>query len=470
MREVQVLPVSPDRFGSVLAPARHERFLEALQADAELLGGRVLWHVNSTSQGGGVAEMLQSLLGYLAGGGITTRWVVVDGDDGFFDVTKRLHNLLHGKPGDGDGLGAAEREVYEATLSRQRAELLGMVATGDVVILHDPQTLGLAGALAAAGARVIWSCHVGVDEPNDLAREAWDFLRPYALRAHDLVFSRSAYAWEGLDADKVAVIPPCLDAFSPKNQPLDASTQSAILHAAELVPDGDGGDPVYRRQDSSPARVSRPADVIEDAPVPASAPMVVQVSRWDQLKDPVGVMQGFARHLPERLAAHLVLAGPAADSVNDDPEGEQVLAEVCSERTRLPQSVRRRVHIACLPMDDREENAATVNALQRRADVIVQKSLAEGFGLTVAEGMWKKRPVVDSRVGGIQDQIVHGQSGLLIDDPTDLAAFGHTVASVLNDPDCGARIGRTAHERVCQEYLAPVHLTRYLDLIGRVTG
>jgi trehalose synthase len=210
--------------------------------------------------------------------------------------------------------------------------------------------------------------------------------------------------------------------------------------------------------------------MIQDEPVPRGVPIVLQVSRWDPLKDPKGVLQGFIRHVPDRLGAHLVLAGPAATSVSDDPESEQVLQQVRRAAAALPRRARARLHLACLPMDDLEENGAMVNALQRRADVIVQKSLAEGFGLTVAEAMWKARPVLASRVGGIQDQITHDNSGLLLDDPTDLAAFGRATATLLEDHERAERLGREAHERVRQDYLAPRRLTQELDLIQRLIG
>jgi len=198
--------------------------------------------------------------------------------------------------------------------------------------------------------------------------------------------------------------------------------------------------------------------------------MVVQVSRWDRLKDPVGVLQGVADHVADHLGAHLVLAGPAADSVHDDPEGQQVLQQVQQAWSRLPRSKRARVHLACLPMDDLEENGAIVNALQRRADVIVQKSLAEGFGLTVTEAMWKARPIVASRVGGIQDQITHGRSGLLVDDPNDLRSFGGAVQTLLADRERALQMGAEADRRVCDDYLAPRRLTQEMDLIEQVAG
>jgi trehalose synthase len=284
------------------------------------------------------------------------------------------------------------------------------------------------------------------------------------------VFSRHAYAWDGLERDRLAVIPPCIDAFAPKNQPLDAEQVAAILAAAGIVDAGGGGDPAFHRLDGSRASVGRRAELVQEHPLPASAPIVAQVSRWDRLKDPAGVLEGFVRHVDGGLGAHLVLAGPAADSVSDDPEGEQVLRQVRDAWAALPAAHRDRVHLACLPMDDMEENGAIVNALQRRADVLVQKSLAEGFGLTVTEAMWKARPVVASGVGGIRDQITHRVHGLLVDDPEDLPAFGGAVQALLEDRDGAARLGEQAHHRVREDYLAPRRLTQELDLVEQVAA
>jgi trehalose synthase len=192
------------------------------------------------------------------------------------------------------------------------------------------------------------------------------------------------------------------------------------------------------------------------------------VSRWDRLKDPIGVIRGFAEHVAPTTDAHLVYAGPAVEAVADDPEGKEVLAEAERLYERVPDEVRGRVHLACLPMEDLQENAAIVNALQRRANVVVQKSIAEGFGLTVAEGMWKARPVAASRIGGIQDQIVDGVSGVLLDDPADLTAYGRVVSELLRDPDRARRIGHEAQERVRDEFLAVRSLMQYLDLIERL--
>jgi trehalose synthase len=206
----------------------------------------------------------------------------------------------------------------------------------------------------------------------------------------------------------------------------------------------------------------------QDGPVPRNAPLVLQVSRWDGLKDPVGVVQGFAGE--SRLdGAHLMLAGPAPSSVADDPEAMQVLAEVDEARRSLRPPQRARVHLANLPTEDAEENARMVNALQRHADVVVQKSLAEGFGLTVTEAMWKARPVVAGDVGGIRDQIEDGVSGVLVD-PRDLASFGDAVAGLLADPVRASALGDGARRRVTERYLPARYLGAYLELIAELCG
>ena len=204
--------------------------------------------------------------------------------------------------------------------------------------------------------------------------------------------------------------------------------------------------------------------------LPANSRVVVQVSRWDRLKDPLGVMQGFAEHVAPRSDAHLILAGPSVEAVADDPEGQEVLNETRAAWAKLPADSSEKIHLVCLPMEDGAENAAIVNALQRRAEIVVQKSIAEGFGLTVAEGMWKGRPVVASRIGGIQDQIEDGTTGMLIDDPHDLAAYGAALNRLLQDPERGTRIGNDAQERVRDEFLGPRHLMQYIHLIRKLVA
>jgi trehalose synthase len=282
---------------------------------------------------------------------------------------------------------------------------------------------------------VVWRCHVGIDTPNDHARDAWRFLRSYVTDADAWIFSREQFVWEDLDTDRAHVIAPTIDAFSPKNEDLGADAIAAVRERVGLA-----ADDRY----------------------------VLQVSRWDGLKDPLGVIEGFAEHVAPHADAHLVYAGPAVDAVNDDPEGAAVLEEARALHERLPEDVRARVHLALLPMDDVDENARMVNALQRGADVVVQKSIAEGFGLTVAEAMWKSRPVVASRIGGIQDQIEDGHSGVLLDDPADLAAYGAAVLALLEDPQRAARMGATARDRVRERFLGTQSLLDYLDLLAGV--
>jgi trehalose synthase len=463
MEEIEIPSLDAKRFDSILESDQALEFANCLRAATSQLNGHAYWHINSTAAGGGVAEMLQSVLCYLRGGGINTRWAVMEGDDEFFVVTKRIHNFLHGSNGDGGSLGDAERAAYEFTLQGQVDELSALVQSGDVVVLHDPQTLGFAPHLRELGASVIWSCHVGTDEPNEFAHAAWEFLAPYARQCQRVVFSRRNYAWDLLDPSVVEVIAPCIDAFSPKNQRLQPDTVAAILDRTGIVPNGTAAAPSFHRQNGEEAEVASKAVMMEELPVPADAKLVTQISRWDPLKDHLGVMVGFCEYVPEDIDAHVVLVGPSPESVTDDPEGGQTLDELRNDWSQLPHPYRQRVHIACLPMDDLEENAAIVNALQRRSDVIIQKSLAEGFGLTVAEAMWKEAPTVASAVGGIQDQIENGVNGLLVD-PLDLEEFGRAVTGLLRDADRASELGRRAHASVRDHYLAPHYLARFLDL------
>jgi len=426
-------------------PLVGDRFAEIEEAAAsarETFAGKRIWHVNSTSQGGGVAEMLRALLPYARGAGVDVRWVVLGESDGFFDLTKRLHNRLHGDAGEGRKLDRAARELYASASERSAGELRRLVEPGDVIYLHDPQPAGLVPAMKEAGLAVVWRCHIGVDQPNDAAREAWDFLRPYVEPADAYVFSRRAYLWEGLDEDRTWIMPPVIDPFSPKNEDLEAGRIEAIL-----------------------AEVEEGATILQEEPVPAGARVVTQVSRWDRLKDPEGLLEILARHLDDP-SLHLCLVGPATEGVQDDPEGAQVYQRVAGRWRALDDERRRRAHLISLPMDDLTRNALMVNALQRRSDLIVQKSLAEGFGLTVAEAMWKAKPVVASGVGGIQDQVVDGQTGILIADPHDLRAFAEAIEELAADPARAAEMGAAGRAHVRDSYLAIDRLREYVELVG----
>jgi trehalose synthase len=468
LQQVSVKPMDPHRFASVLTPGEYEALLHLIKHGTRDLRGRVIWNVNSTAKGGGVVEMLIPLLGYARGAGVDARWEVITGEPEFFVITKRIHNRLHGFEGDSGPLGAHEHEVYEHTLAANARELLPLLRPQDIVILHDPQTAGLAALVLTTGATVIWRCHVGIDEANELARDAWEFLFGYVMPAHAYVFSRARFAWKGLPRDRTSVIRPSIDAFSPKNAEQPEEQTLSILAQAGVLGIRAPGAPSFERADGTPGRIGRTAAMDEELPVDQDTPLVVQVSRWDALKDPLGIVHGFAAHIGDMREAHLVLAGPSTEAVADDPEGAAVYAAVREARRALPEAIRRRVHLASLPMDDIDENAAIVNALQRHATLVVQKSLAEGFGLTVAEAMWKRRPVVASRIGGIRDQIVHGKSGLLLDDPRDPREFAASVASLLSDPERASRIGAEAHASVQQHFLGPHHLGRYFEVINHL--
>jgi trehalose synthase len=470
-QEVEVPARDVERFRSVLPADRYAAFAQAAQHARTLLDGRVVWNVNSTARGGGVVELLRPLVGYARGVGVDVRWVVINGKPEFFELTKRIHNRLHGSEGDGGPLDERARRLYDDVLAENLGAFRDRVHEGDVVIVHDPQPAGLVPHLRAAGAAAIWRCHVGVDEANDLVRSVWSFLLPYVAQADAYVFHREAFVWDGLDRRRVVVIPPTIDVFSPKNEDLEPHTVGAVLRRSALIADGGEAEPVtFVRPDGTPGRIERQVRRIEDEPLRADTPLVVQVSRWDALKDPVGVIRGFAEHVPADTGAHLVYAGPDVESVADDPEGARMLREAVAVRAALRPETRRRIHLVSLPMDDLDENALIVNSLQRHARVITQKSLAEGFGLTVSEGMWKARPVIGSRVGGIQDQIVHGQTGVLIDDPDDLGSFGAAINELLQHPAQAETMGRAARERVRDNFISVRSLLDYFSLIRRVLG
>ena len=451
----------------VIGTERYARLVSAAAGFRDRLVGRTIWNVNSTAVGGGVAEMLQVLVGYTGGLDIAVRWMVIGGDPEFFAITKTLHNQIHGQPGGGP-LSGADAAHYGQVLAANADELLGQVRAGDVVLLHDPQTAGLAAPLARAGARVVWRCHIGVDWQNETTRAAWEFLRPYLASAHGFVFSRRQYVPPWIPAGQAWIIPPSIDPFSAKNQQLDAATIEAILATIGILDGPPSAAPGrFTRRDGTTGQVTRAGLVTgEGRPGPAD-PVVVQVSRWDKLKDPAGVMRGFAEHVVPGGAGYLMLVGPMMSEVADDPEGALVLADCLAQWRDLPAAARARVLLVTLPLDDVEENAAMVNAIQRHAAVIVQKSPAEGFGLTVAEGMWKARPVIGSAVGGILDQITDG-TGILLPDPADLAAFGSAVRHLLDNPDKAGRMGNAAQEHIRGHFVGDRHLLQWAQLIDAI--
>jgi len=470
LQEVSVPGIPVAVLEPVIGTARYARLITAAARFRDRLGPRTIWNVNSTAVGGGVAEMLQVLVGYVGGLDIAVRWTVIGGDPDFFALTKRLHNQIHGQAADAGPLSSADASHYAQVLAANADELLRQVRPGDIVLLHDPQTGGLTAPLVRAGARVVWRCHIGVDWQNDNTRAAWDFLRPYLAPAHGFVFSRRQYVPPGIPPERAWIIPPSIDPFSAKNQHLDAATVQAILATIGVL---DGGPPQapghFTRSAGTTGEVTRAALVTGDSRPGPADPVVVQVSRWDRLKDPSGVMRGFAEQVVPAGAGYLMLVGPMMSDVADDPEGALVLAECLAQWRSLPAAARARVLLVTLPLDDVEENAAMVNAIQRHAQVIVQKSLAEGFGLTVAEGMWKRRPVIGSAVGGIQDQVIDG-TGVLLRDPADLAAFGSAVRQLLDNPGLAQRMGDAGQQRIREYFVGDRHLLRWAELLDATIG
>jgi trehalose synthase len=427
---------------SVIGDARMRALANAAGELKDRLSGRTVWQVNSTASGGGVAELLRSLLSYLPDLGADSPWLVIKGDPRFFEITKRLHNRIHGHPAGGE-LDEQDAAHYEAVCQANAQEIDSHIRPGDVLVLHDPQTAGMIRHLAARDVTIVWRCHIGSPEPSAVAEAAWDFLRPHIMGANALVFTRPQYRPDFIPHGKTWVIRPSIDPFAAKNVELDRAAVEAILVEAGVF-GGDGSAQI----------------VAEERPTPQTR-AVVQISRWDRLKDMRGVMLAFADHVPD---GYLILAGPQTAGVSDDPEGAEVYAECAATWTRLPAPVRRRVMLASLPMEDFERNARIVNALQRYATVVTQKSLAEGFGLTVAEALWKSRPVVGSAVGGIVDQIAPG-SGVLVD-PHDPLAFGQAVRGLLENPDMATEMGQTAHRQVYENFLPDVHLMHWIELLA----
>lgn len=445
-----------------------DRLVEAGRRAQRVLDGRTLWTISSTRHGG-VAEMLFSVVAHSVSAGVDLRWVQADGDPAFSLVGKRLHHRLSGDPGDGGPLGSAEHAVFAATSATNAHALAMVVKPGDLIILNGPRVAGMAPLLRDTGALVLWRLRVGADPRNDAARQAWAFLLPYLDDAHAFQFTDWDVVPPELADRRVSVIQPAIDISMEKNVPMGPPQVASVLRAAGIIDGQSDAVPILTPHDGRVRAVTCRARMIQDEPIQFTDPLVVQIARWDALKDPVGVIQAFAAHIaPAVPDARLVLAGPSPDLVSDDPEGSGVLADATAARAACDEPVRRRIHLASLPADERMESAAMVNALQRHASVVVQKSLAEGFGLAAAEAMWKRRPVVASRVGGLRSLIDDGVNGILVDDPTDLAGFGTAVVALLEDPRRADALGDGAHERVRAQFLFSRYLQQMVQAFSRI--
>jgi trehalose synthase len=485
-----VRPVEPDvrlsldDYAAVgqLAPA-----VDALRDAAETfvprLDGRTVWHVNSTAQGGGVAELLPPQIKLMRDLGVDARWLVMETNrPEFFALTKRIHNMIHGAMQ--REFTAGDRSLYEE-VSRANAEaLLQYVRPDDVLLVHDPQPLG-AGARVKRrhpGMRTVWRCHIGLEEDLPVTRAAWDFLRPYASVYDRAVFSVGEYVPKFL-ADRASVIHPSVDPLGHKNRELSLHKLVGILsdsgltepHWPLLAPPWPEG--AQRLQgDGTWEAATSPEDIGLLA-----RPIITQVSRWDKLKGFEPLLAAFralklglvsrpahdVRHRRRLELVRLVLAGPEPSSIQDDPEGLLVLKSLRSRYLALEPDVRDDVALLALPMGSRKANALMVNALQSSSDVVVQNSLREGFGLTVTEAMWKGKPVLGStRACGVRLQVRDGVDGALVSNPEDPEEVAEAMHRMLADEDQLETWGNNAQRRVYDEFLIFGELRRWLELLA----
>ncbi|MEW6544561.1 MAG: glycosyltransferase [Nitrospirota bacterium] len=384
-----------------VAPQGTVDFLKRL---ARSLKRKRMLHVNSTRYGGGVAEILQRMVPMFQELGIEARWEVVTGSDAFYRTTKSFHNALQGTR------QHITADMYEAYLAcnRENAERLDLSA--DVVMIHDPQPAPLI-EVRKPGAKWIWRCHIDLSTPQ---RSVWQFLRPYVVRYDAAVVSLPKFA-QRLPIPQVLVYP-SIDPLSDKNRELPAEEVDRILRRLGI---------------------------------PRDKPILLQVSRFDRFKDPVGVVEAY-RLVKKSHDCRLVLAGGTAA---DDPEGAEVLAEVQQAAGTDPD-----VHILLLPPTANVE----INALQRAAAIVFQKSTREGFGLTVAEALWKGKPVIGGQTGGIMVQIIPGTTGYTVNSPEGAAFYAKRL---LNEPDWMAAIGRRGREYARHRFLITRHLQDYLGLM-----
>jgi trehalose synthase len=390
------------------APIVGDEVIAELRTLAQPLQGARVVHVSATAYGGGVAEMLQTLVPLMRDAGLNAEWRIINGSDPFFGVTKSMHNALQGmdRP-----LEAGARATY---LHANVDNAVVFDGEFDFVVVHDPQPAALRALRPGDGGRWIWRCHIDLTEANP---EYWSFLRPFVERYDAAIFTLPAFVKQDLRLGKIAIIPPAIDPLSLKNAPMapEQVRETVALH---------GVDP--------------------------DRPSLVQVSRFDPWKDPLGVIDVFRAVRQEVPGLQLVMIGSMA---HDDPEGMEYFQRTKDHAAGDPD-----IHL--LSNLDGVGNVE-VNAFQRHASVILQKSLREGFGLTVAEGLWKERPVIGGKVGGIPLQIEDGVTGYLVESVQECAT---RVLEIERDPTMGAELGARGRERVRQRFLSTANLRNYLTL------
>jgi len=446
------------------------------------LKGRKVWMVNSTAQGGGVAEMLPTMITVMRDLGLDIDWVVMGTDKlAFFDLTKRLHNLIHGEGS--PQLSAEDRALYEAVSRENADELKELIGPDDILVIHDPQPLGM-GAMLLQELKIpsIFRCHIGLDEHLPQTRAAWEFLHPYTEPFDYAIFSAPEYIPDFL-AGRAGIIHPAIDPLGDKNRELTTHKVVGILCNAQLDV---AHHPVVMPQFPEAARRLDGDGNFSIANWSGGVgllyrPIVTQISRWDRLKGWKPLLDGFSRfkltpnaeksnmsqeHRRRIQLVRLVLAGPDPAAVQDDPEGQEVLTELIEAYKALPLRVQEDVALLSLPMGSRKNNAVMVNALQRCSTVVVQNSLREGFGLTVTEGMWKRTAVLGSHACGIRQQIRDGLEGRLIQNPHDPEEIAQQLGDLLEDYAARAEYAKNAQRRVFQEFLVFHQVERWLQVLA----
>ena len=465
-----------------------------LRLDARALvpriGDRPVWMVNSTATGGGVAEMLPHVIALLQELGVDAHWAVMETDQiEFFALTKSIHNMLH--DAGPASLSAGERALYDE-VSRESARQLGtLVHPGSIVVIHDPQPLG-AGAMLKeqVDVRLIWRCHIGLDDFPPRVTAAWDFLRPYLDSYEHAVFSVPEYVPNFL-AERASIIHPGIDPLSHKNRELRPHKLAGVLYDSGLA---ECAAPVVAPRWEETAKRLQPDGTFGSAMEPEeiglpSRPCITQVSRWDRLKGFEPLLEAFVvlknriekngarpagddeasneRYRRSRDIVRLVLAGPDPASVADDPEGRDAFERLRERYMQLAPDVQRDIAILSLPMGSRKLNALMVNALQRSSVIVVQNSIREGFGLTLTEAMWKGTPVLgNTRAAGLRQQVRDGVDGRMIDDPEDTAALAAALDEMLAMPDDLEHWAQSAQRRVYDEFLIFTQLRRWLEVLA----
>jgi len=382
--------------------------LAQLEELAENLPGIRVVHINSTRTGGGVAEILERLVPLMNELGIETSWEVIEGNEPFFEVTKSMHNGLQGNP---VTLSPSARRAYEETNERNAQRLCPLLQGADFVFIHDPQPAALLKFCSNRRGLWFWRCHIDVSQPF---RIVWKYLLPFVEGYDASIFSMAQFAQQLRHPQ--FLMRPSIDPLSEKNCELPPKELKEVQNRFGLDP---------------------------------SRPLLVQVSRFDRFKDPVGVIKAY-QLVRKFCPAQLVLVGGSA---TDDPEGEAVLEEVNEAAKGDPD-----IHVILLPSDSHR----TINALQRLADVILQKSTKEGFGLTVTEGLWKGKPVIGGNTGGIRLQVFDYHTGFLVDSPEGAA---HRIRFLFQYPDKLRRMGEKGKEFVRENFLLTRHLREYLTLM-----